>query len=205
MVAALSPIADHLSRQRCFFASGVTRDVQFRLAALRRLRQGIVENQAAILAAVQADLGRPAFEGYFEIGAILELDHILRHLPQWIKPQRVPVPLNQQPGSAWIQPEPVGVVLILGPWNYPLQLMLSPLFGAIAAGNCALLKPSELAPATSQVLAQLIAQVFDPGHVTVVEGGGGESRYSGSQTQTDQRKLRVRCYIFSLIFFPISR
>jgi aldehyde dehydrogenase (NAD+) len=88
-----------------------------------------------------------------------------------VKARKVSLPLNQLPGSAWVQPEPLGVVLIIGPWNYPFQLMISPLIGAIAAGNCALLKPSELAPATSAVLAQLVQATFDPAHVALVEGG----------------------------------
>jgi aldehyde dehydrogenase (NAD+) len=160
-----------LNQQRTFWASGAPRDLGFRLAALKRLRQAIVDRQAEIVAAVQQDLGRPEFEGYFEVGTISELDYVLQHLPAWVRPQPVPLALNQRPGKAWIQPQPKGVVLIIGPWNYPFQLILSPLIGAIAAGNCALVKPSELAPATAAVLTQLVAATFDPGHVAVVEGG----------------------------------
>jgi len=164
-------MADLLQRQRDFFATGATRDLGFRLAQLQKLRAGIVRYQDEIVAAAKADLGRPAFEGYFEVGAISELDYVLKHLRSWARPRKVSLPLNQKPGSAWVQPEPLGVALIIGPWNYPFQLMISPLVGAIAAGNCAILKPSELAPATSRVLAKLVAETFDPAHVALVEGG----------------------------------
>jgi aldehyde dehydrogenase (NAD+) len=170
-LVAPSSMADLLQRHRDFFATGATRDLGFRLAQLQKLRVGIVQYQDEIVAAATADLGRPAFEGYFEVGAISELDYVLKHLRSWARPRKVSLPLNQKPGSAWVQPEPLGVALIIGPWNYPFQLMISPLIGAIAAGNCALLKPSELAPATSRVLAKLVAEVFDPAHVTLVEGG----------------------------------
>ncbi len=170
LVAPFS-MADLLQRQRDFFATGATRDLGFRLAQLQKLRAGIVRYQDEIVAAAKADLGRPAFEGYFEVGAISELDYVLKHLRSWARPRKVSLPLNQKPGSAWVQPEPLGVALIIGPWNYPFQLMISPLVGAIAAGNCAILKPSELAPATSRVLAKLVAETFDPAHVALVEGG----------------------------------
>ena len=170
-LSAPVPVADLLQRQRDFFATGATRGADFRLAQLRRLRQAIVRYQDDIVAAATADLGRPAFEGYFEVGAISELDYVIQHLRDWMRPRPVALPLNQRPGSAWVQPEPLGVVLIIGPWNYPFQLIISPLVGAIAAGNCALLKPSELAPATSQVLAKLVAETFDPTYVALLEGG----------------------------------
>jgi aldehyde dehydrogenase (NAD+) len=170
-LAAPSAIADLLQRQRDFFATGATREADFRLAHLQRLREAIVRYQDEIVAAATADLGRPAFEGYFEVGAISELDYVIKHFRAWMRPRKVSLPLNQKPGAAWIQPEPLGVVLIIGPWNYPFQLMISPLVGAIAAGNCAILKPSELAPATSQVLAKLVAETFDPAHVALIEGG----------------------------------
>lgn len=168
---ASSPIAELLQRQRAYWASGATRDLAFRLGQLKALRQAIVTDQADIIDAARQDLGRPEFEGYFEVGTISELDYVIKNLHRWAMPRRASLPLSQWPGSAWVQPEPLGVVLIVGPWNYPFQLMISPLMGAIAAGNCALLKPSELAPATSAVLARLVARTFDPAHVAVVEGG----------------------------------
>jgi aldehyde dehydrogenase (NAD+) len=164
-------LVDILKHQRAFWATGATRPLDFRLTQLQRLKAAVVKYQAEIVAAATEDLGRPEFEGYFEVGVISELDYVIKHLPTWVKARKVSLPLNQLPGSAWVQPEPLGVVLIIGPWNYPFQLMISPLIGAIAAGNCALLKPSELAPATSAVLAQLVQATFDPAHVALVEGG----------------------------------
>lgn len=164
-------VVDVLSAQRAYFATGSTRPITFRVAQLERLKAATLKHQTAIIEAVQADLGRPAFEGYFELGILSELTYILKHLKAWAKPHRVGLPLTQWPGSAWVQPEPLGVVLIIGPWNYPFQLLLSPLMGAIAAGNCAVLKPSELAPATSKVVANLVRETFDPKYIAVVEGG----------------------------------
>lgn len=164
-------ITDILQRQRDFWATGVTRDLDFRMAQLKRLREAIVAYQEEIVAAAMTDLGRPAFEGYFEVGAISELDYVIKHFRSWAKPRKTSLPLSQRPGSAWVQPEPLGVVLVIAPWNYPFQLTISPLVGAIAAGNCAVLKPSELAPATAKVLAKLIAATFDPAYVALVEGG----------------------------------
>jgi aldehyde dehydrogenase (NAD+) len=170
-LAAPPVVADLLRRQRAYWASGAPRSLDFRLAQLQALRTAILTYQADIIEAVQQDLGRPEFEGYFEVGTISELDYAIKHLRRWAKPRRAKLLLNQKPGSAWVQPDPLGVVLIIGPWNYPFQLMISPLIGAIAAGNCALLKPSELAPATSKVLARLVGETFDPAHVAIVEGG----------------------------------
>ena len=170
-LVAPSAIADLLQQQREFFATGVTREDEFRLTQLKNLRQAVVRHQDEIVEAARIDLGRPAFEGYFEVGVISELDHAIKHLRAWMRPRKVSLPLNQKPGSAWVQPEPLGVVLVIGPWNYPFQLIISPLIGVIAAGNCAILKPSEYAPATSQMLAKLVAEIFDPAHVALVEGG----------------------------------
>lgn len=160
-----------LTEQRQFFATGATKPLDFRLQQLRRLKAAILERQTDIVEAAKADLGRPEYEGYFEIGVLMELNHILKRLKCWIKPRRAGVPLSQWPASAWVQPDPLGAVLIIGPWNYPFQLLISPLMGAIAAGNCAILKPSELAPATSRVVAELVESTFAPNHVAVVEGG----------------------------------
>ncbi|MDX2231991.1 MAG: aldehyde dehydrogenase [Leptolyngbyaceae cyanobacterium bins.349] len=160
-----------LQAQRAFFATGVTKPVEFRLEQLNRLKAAILARQDAIVQAAKADLGRPEYEGYFEIGVLAELNYVLKQLKSWVKPRKVGLPVTQLPGAAWVQPEPLGVVLIIGPWNYPFQLVISPLLGAIAAGNCAILKPSELAPATSSVVAQLIKDTFDPKHIAAIEGG----------------------------------
>ena len=156
-----TPISNLVQRQRGFFGTEQTKSIDFRLEQLTKLKQAIINNQAAILQAAKADLGRPAFEAYFEIATLGEINLALKQLKNWAKPQRVKSPIDQFPASAWIQPDPLGVVLIIGPWNYPFQLMMSPLVGAMAAGNCALLKPSEHAPHTSRVVAELIADTFE--------------------------------------------
>ena len=160
-----------LQDQRTFFATGQTKPYEYRLAQLKSLKDAILERQDAIVQAAKDDLGRPEFEGYFEIGVLAELSYVIKKLKSWMKPEKVGLPIAQLPGSAWVQPEPLGSVLIIGPWNYPFQLVISPLIGAIAAGNCAIIKPSELAPATSKVVADLITSTFSPEYVAVQEGG----------------------------------
>lgn len=167
----LTPIPQIIKQQREFFYSGKTRSVDFRVEQLQRLQRAILKYQERIVAATKADLGRPEFEAYFELGVLAELKLAISKLKSWVKPKRITTGLDGFPSSAWVQPEPLGVVLIVGPWNYPFQLVLSPLVGAIAAGNCAILKPSELAPHTSSIIAQLIQETFDPGYIAVVEGG----------------------------------
>jgi aldehyde dehydrogenase (NAD+) len=159
-----------LQRQRDFFATGQTKLIEFRLTQLRKLQAAVIAHQDQIVAAVQKDLGRALYEAYFELNMLAELKAALKHLHKWIKPQRVATTINVFPASAWVQPQPLGVVLIISPWNYPFQSALSPLVGAIAAGNCAIIKPSEHSAHTSAVMAALIAEVFDPSYVAVVEG-----------------------------------
>ena len=165
-----STIPHLIQQQREFFRTEQTYPIAFRLEQLTKLKQAIIDRQAEIVQAAKADLGRPAFEAYFEIATLGEINLALKQLKNWVKPKRVKSPIDQFPASAWIQPDPLGVVLIIGPWNYPFQLMMSPLVGAIAAGNCAILKPSEHAPHTSKVVAQLIVATFDPRYVAVTEG-----------------------------------
>jgi aldehyde dehydrogenase (NAD+) len=165
-----------VERQREFFRTEQSRSIAFRLEQLAKLKQVIIDRQEAILQAAKADLGRPAFEAYFEIATLTEINLALKKLETWAKPQRVNSPIDQFPASAWIQPDPLGVVLIIGPWNYPFQLMMSPLVGAIAAGNCAILKPSEHAPHTSKVVAEIISNTFDPSYIAVVEGDASISQ-----------------------------
>ena len=166
-----SALAETLQAQRDFFATGQTKSYDYRSAQLKKLKEAILERQEDIIKAAQSDLGRPEFEGYFEIGVLAELTHTIKHLKSWMKPKKVGLPLAQLPGSARIQSEPLGSVLIIGPWNYPFQLVISPLIGAIASGNCAIIKPSEIAPATSSVVASLIADTFPANYIAVKEGG----------------------------------
>ncbi len=167
-----------LQQQREFFASGTTRDIPFRIAELQRLRQMIVTNEAELCRALAEDLGKPEFEAVISETAFLvrEIDHIIRNLSRWAKPQRRRASLLNVPARGALLYEPYGVALIIAPWNYPLQLLLSPLAGALAAGNCAVLKPSELAPYTAAAISRMIAETFPAEHVSVVQGGPEVSR-----------------------------
>lgn len=165
-------IPEMLYKQREFFQTGKTKDISFRLEQLKILKQAILENEQAIIQAVKTDLHKPEFETYAtEIGVVTEIDYAIKHLNSWTKPKKAPVPWKFFTYSAKIYPEPLGVVLIIGPWNYPLQLIISPLVGAIAAGNCAIIKPSEIAPHTSNLLAEIIGKYFPSEYIAVVEGG----------------------------------
>ena len=169
---ATSPVQELLQRQRDFFNSGRTRPLEFRIEQLQRLKQAIAARQDQFLQALKADLGKPDLEAYLaDISVARDINYVLKHLKSWVKPRRVGVPLEHMPASAKIYPEPLGVVLLISPWNYPVHLAFVPLMGAIAAGNCAILKPSEIAPQTSRVIAELIQSTFDPAYVAVVEGG----------------------------------
>lgn len=175
--AALAPtslpdIPPLLQRQRAYFASGATRPLSFRKQQLRALQAALMQFEPAIQAALWKDLHKPEFEVYgSEIGFVnSEIKRTLQQLHRWAKPQKLKISPVQFPGSARLVPEPLGVALIIGPWNYPVQLILAPLVGAIAAGNCALLKPSELTPNSSRVLAELIAATFAPEYIALVEG-----------------------------------
>jgi aldehyde dehydrogenase (NAD+) len=161
-----------LQRQRDYFASGVTRPANFRKQQLQRLAAALASRSEDIQIALKADLRKPALEAYAsEIGFVLaEIRHTLRQIDRWMRPQRIGISALQFPGGAFRLPEPRGVALIIGPWNYPVQLVLAPLIGAIAAGCCAVLKPSELTPQTSALLAELIHNTFPEDYICVVEG-----------------------------------
>lgn len=169
--------ADVVKRLRAGFDSGRTRPVDWRKEQLGRIRALLAEREGELSAALAADLGKAPIEGYLTEIAFtrLEVDHALAHLDRWVRPAKVSVPLTQRPASARVISEPLGVVLIVGPWNYPLQLVLAPLVAALAAGNAAVLKPSELAPASSAVLARTVREYLDPECVAVVEGGVSET------------------------------
>ncbi|MFJ9459220.1 aldehyde dehydrogenase family protein [Kitasatospora sp. NPDC101447] len=175
--AAATCAAATVARLGAAFTAGRTKPVAWRKAQLRALRRLLVEQEDVFAAALHADLGKHAAEAYTtEIGfTVSEIDHTLRHLDRWLRPSRVPVPLALQPARARTVREPLGTVLVISPWNYPLQLALAPLVGAIAAGNCVVVKPSELAPATSAALAHWLPRTLDPQAVAVVEGGVPET------------------------------
>ena len=149
----------------------------FRLAALKSLREALVKNEALIFDALKADLNKAPMESYMcENGLVLEeIRFHVKHLRRWMKERRVPTPLAQFHARSFVSPGPYGVALILSPWNYPIQLCLSPLVGAISAGNCAVVKPSAYAPATSAAIAKVLGQAFPPEYIAVVEGGRAQN------------------------------
>ena len=171
-------ISELLEKQRACYASGKTRSVPYRAAALRRLYDAVKAQTPELEAAMLADFGKPAAETYMtEIGLVLaELRDQLRHVRRWSRPRRVPTPLMHFPASSYIAPEPYGVVLIMAPWNYPIQLCLAPLAGAIAAGNCAIVKPSAYAPHASRAIRAVIEAAFPAEHAAVIEGGRAENQ-----------------------------
>jgi aldehyde dehydrogenase (NAD+) len=166
------------ARQHEFFSTGASKDLAFRREQLRRLRRALTDGHDQVLRVLGHDLGKPAVEAYGgEVAVLLhEIDLAIRKLAAWARPRRVPTPLALFPGVSRIAPEPYGSALIIGPWNYPFQLALGPLIGAMAAGNCAVVKPSELAPHSSALMAELLAAHFDPAYIAVCEGGIEETR-----------------------------
>ncbi|MDB9517570.1 aldehyde dehydrogenase [Roseofilum reptotaenium CS-1145] len=165
-----------IAQQREFFRSGQTRELKFRKSQLKKLRSVIEENKSKILAGLKEDLNKPKLEGYYEFSPIAEIDYALKHLNQWVKPKRTFTPFVMWPSVGEIYPEPLGVVLIISAWNYPFNLAIAPLVGAIAAGNCAVVKPSEIAPKTSNILAEIITENFDPNSIAVLEGNAEVSQ-----------------------------
>ncbi|WIY81816.1 aldehyde dehydrogenase family protein [Propionimicrobium sp. PCR01-08-3] len=172
MSDAHDEVSRAVSAARTRFESGRTRPLAARRRNLRALRKLITENEREFARAVHQDLGKSATEtGLMEISIVLgEVSHALRHLRRWQRPKPVRLPVTLWPGHAHLAPEPLGVVLILAPWNYPIQLLLAPLAGALAVGNTAVLKPSSQTVATSGLLVRLIPRYFPDGAVTIVDG-----------------------------------
>ena len=166
-------IHEIVESEKHFFRTGVTRGVDFRIDMLKKFRKAIIENDELISAALKADLNKQPFESYMcETGLLLEeINFHIKRLKKWSKTRRVKSGIGQLPGKSYVCPEPYGVVLIMAPWNYPVQLCLMPLVGAISAGNCAVVKPSAYAPESSRVISKLIESAFPTGFVTAVEGG----------------------------------
>ncbi|MFN9326602.1 MAG: aldehyde dehydrogenase family protein, partial [Flavobacteriales bacterium] len=178
-----------LKTLRTHFNTGATLPYVARRDALKRLRVSLGKYEEEILGAMHADMRKPRFEAYLsDVGLVYtEIDHALAHLKEWMRPAHPPTPLSLQVSSSTVRPEPLGVVLIIAPWNYPALLVLSPLVGAIAAGNCVVVKPSNETPHTAAVLERIIGEAFAPEHVLVVKGPGGMQEH----THTD-RMGRVR-------------
>ena len=162
-----------LQKQRDFFSTQQTKAISFRKKALKRLQKEIVEREDAIADALYADFKKPKFETLAaETQFVLaELKLALKNIDLWSRPERKSATLMNWPSSDWIYKEPYGAVLIIAPWNYPFQLAIAPLVGAITAGNTVIIKPSEATPNTSRLISEIITAVFPRQHVAVVEGG----------------------------------
>ena len=159
-----------------YFATGDTFDYAFRKSQLQKLRKSIQANERAIMEALYNDLKKSPEEAYStEIGFIYaEITHTLKHLQEWMRPVTVSSPLIIFPSSSKIIHDPLGVTLIVAPWNYPFQLLMAPLIGAIAGGNCAVLKPSEFTPHTSAIVEKIVAEAYPSTYISVATGNGAE-------------------------------
>jgi aldehyde dehydrogenase (NAD+) len=165
---------EQLARLRSFYDAYTTRNYQFRKAQLQKLKAAILQHEQNLYDALYTDLKKSAEESWVtEVGFLVaEINHTLKHLHRWMQPQKVATNLMNLPGKSLIYKEPLGVVLVIGPWNYPLQLLFTPLIGAMAAGNCVVLKPSEFAPATSAVMKEIIEENFSKDYILYAEGEG---------------------------------
>jgi aldehyde dehydrogenase (NAD+) len=163
-----------LEKIRRFFNSGNTKSYTFRKQQLKNFKQAILKHEEEIFAALYADLKKNKEEAYAtELGLLIaEINVALKNLHRWMEPQRAGTDLVNFPSRSKIYRDPLGVVLIIAPWNYPLQLLLIPLTGAIAGGNCVVLKPSELAPATASVIEKIISETFEDDYIKVIQGDG---------------------------------
>ncbi|MFP4378391.1 MAG: aldehyde dehydrogenase family protein [Spirochaetales bacterium] len=165
-----------LEKKRALISAGTAYNYEFRMQMLDKLRESIEKHESLVIEALKADLGKGAFEAYVsEIGFTYEeIGYAKKHLKKWMKAKRVRTPVVSWPARSYIRREPLGVVLIIAPWNYPFQLMLAPLIGAIAGGNAVVLKPSELAPNTAKAIEAVISSAFPEEYISVVQGDGRE-------------------------------
>jgi len=172
-----SEIQQQVHELRDTYASGRTHHYKWRMEQLRALRALLVEREDDLVKALHADSCKPEMEAFGAEVAMVraDIDYNLKNLRKWMRPKSVSTPLVMQPGSSKIYYEPLGVVLIIGAWNYPVQLILNPLVGAIAAGNCAVMKPSEISAHASEAMAKFVPQYLDPKAFRVVEGGVPET------------------------------
>jgi aldehyde dehydrogenase (NAD+) len=170
-------IAGLADRVRATYRAGTTRPLAWRRRQLQQLRRMLVEHEDEFLDALASDLGKPRTEGYLTDIAfvVTEIDDMLKHLEKWNRPEKVSSPMVTRPAKSWLQPEPLGVVLVIAPWNYPVQLLLVPVAGAIAAGNAVVMKPSEVSAATSAVIARLVPQYLDDSAIVCIEGAVPET------------------------------
>jgi aldehyde dehydrogenase (NAD+) len=166
----------YYQEKRTFFNSGATLPYSFRKAQLKKLKSAIESHEAEISQALYMDLHKPDFEGFTSEIAFtyMEINHTLNKLKKWMKPEKVSTSLVHFPSSSKIVKDPLGVSMIIGPWNYPFQLLIAPLIGAIAAGNAVVLKPSELTPHTARIIETIIDETFERQYISVVQGNGAE-------------------------------
>ena len=166
-------IIQHIKDQRAFFATNQTKGISFRLNQLRKLKVAILENREKIENALWVDLHKSPEEAYItEISIVLgEINHHIKHLKKWAKPKRVATPFHLLPSSSKIFYEPLGLSLIIAPWNYPFQLLFNSLIGSISAGGCSVLKPSPDAPTIAQVMADIINEIYESNYIAIVQGG----------------------------------
>ncbi|WP_207511490.1 aldehyde dehydrogenase [Longitalea luteola] len=172
----LEMLPQKLQGLRAFYESGATRTLLFRKQQLQLLKAAIIKYEQALYAALYSDLKKSAEESWVtELGVVMaELNRALRKLGKWMQAEKVNTNLVNLPSSSYMLREPLGVVLIISPWNYPFQLLFTPLVGAIAAGNCVVLKPSELAPATAEIMATIIKETYADEYIVYVEGDGAQ-------------------------------
>ncbi|WP_373892711.1 aldehyde dehydrogenase [Virgibacillus natechei] len=189
----MKQIEEIVANQRAFFLNGNTLDYEFRKEQLQNMKQMLKNNERGIYHALKKDLNKSRHETLTtELGFLYtELDFAIKNLSSWMEPTKVRSPITHKGSKSFILKEPYGVSLIIAAWNYPLQLALAPAIGAIAAGNCAVLKPSEYAEATSELLADMLEDTFNPSYITVLQGG----------KETSEELLKHR---FDYIFFTGS-
>lgn len=166
-------VSEKIEKLREFYNEGNTLDVSFRLKQLGKLKDLISSNEDKIIEALNKDFNKSRLESYLsEIDVVVkEIDKHISNLKKWVKPKSVKTPISQWPGSNYTLSEPYGVCLIMAPWNYPFQLIMAPLIGAISAGNCSVLKPSEVSPHVASLIEDLVPQYFESNYITVINGG----------------------------------
>lgn len=166
-------IVEKISRQRSFFSTGITKEIDFRIAQLRKLKQVIFKYKERILQALWVDLHKSPEEAFLtEISIVIsEIDNHIKHLKKWASPHKVSTPIFLLPSSSRIIYEPLGVALIVSPWNYPFQLLINTLIGSISAGCCTILKPSPDSANIAKVMEEMISECFDSNYISVVQGG----------------------------------
>jgi aldehyde dehydrogenase (NAD+) len=175
--ATTVPLGSTADSLRATYDAGLTRPLAWRRRQLQQMARMLEENEGEFLAALRTDLGKPAVEGFItDIAFVLsEVETLIKHLAKWNRSKRVSSPLVTLPARSRLVPEPLGVVLVIAPWNYPVQLLLAPAAAAIAAGNAVVMKPSEVSAATSAVLGRLVPRYLDPSAIALVEGGVSET------------------------------